>query len=134
MIRRNTIQKDLVLEAVRSMRSHVTAEQVYDYIAVSHPSVGKGTIYRNLNVLAEEGEIKKIEIPNGSDVFDFTLTEHYHVRCVECGMVYDVDMDDVPNLINSIHDSHGMEYYDYDILFRGLCADCQLVERRNANG
>ena len=125
MERRHTIQKELVLNAVRSLRSHVTAEEVYKHIIKKHPSVGKGTVYRNLNVLSDEGEILKVEIPNGSDRFDFTLDEHYHVKCVGCGNVFDVDMEALPDLKKQIHDTHGIKFLGYDILFKGICMECQ---------
>lgn len=48
MQRRNTIQKELVLKAVQDLRSHVTAEEVYEFIRKNHPGIGKGTVYRNL--------------------------------------------------------------------------------------
>ena len=91
MKRRNTIQRNLVLEAIRTMKSHVTAEEVFEFIRKKHPHIGKGTIYRNLGILAEEGEIRRVEIPDGPDRFDFTLKDHYHVRCIRCGEVFDED-------------------------------------------
>lgn len=129
MERRNTIQKELVLQTVRKLRKHLTADEIYQFIIEEHPSVGKGTVYRNLNILVEEGKIRKIAIPNGSDCFDFTLEEHYHVRCVCCGNVFDVDMEVVPDLKKNIQDSHGIRFIDYDILFRGVCVACQDKEK-----
>lgn len=131
MERRHTIQKELVLNAVRSLRSHVTADEVYSVITRDHPAVGKGTVYRNLNILAEEGEIKKVEIPDGPDRFDFTLAEHYHVECVKCGNIFDVDMEAMPDLMGRIHDSRGIRFLSYDILFRGICPKCQEHQCKN---
>lgn len=125
MERRHTIQKDLVLGAVRSLKSHVTAEDVYNYIIKDHPSVGKGTVYRNLNILAEEGEIRKVEVPGGPERFDFTLREHYHIKCKRCGSVTDVDMDAIPDMMDKIHNMNGMKFLSYDIVFQGLCQACQ---------
>lgn len=125
MERRNTIQKDLVLGAVKTLKSHVTADEVYNYIVTSHPSIGKGTVYRNLSILADEGEIRRVEIPNGPDRFDFTLEEHYHVRCVKCGNIFDVDMDTIPDLKEGIKHAHGIKFLGYDILFKGVCIECQ---------
>ena len=96
MERRNTVQKDLVLNAVKGMKSHPTADQVYNLISKDYPSIGKGTVYRNLNILAESGEIKKIEIPDGADRFDFNTSEHYHSQCIECKSVFDVNFDAIP--------------------------------------
>ena len=125
MERRNTIQKELVKNAVFAMRRHVTADEVYEYVKNNHPSVGKGTIYRNLAILSDQGEIRKIEIPNGPDHYDFTLINHYHVRCINCGEVSDAEIDEIPNLISGINSHMGMKYLDYDILFKGICEKCQ---------
>ena len=125
MERRNTIQKELILEAVRGLKRHLTADEVYEYITKEHPTIGKGTVYRNLNILAEEGAIRKIEVPDGPDSFDFTLKNHYHVKCLKCGKVYDVDMDVLPDLLDKIHDTHGMQFIAYDIFFKGICASCR---------
>ena len=124
MVRRNTIQKELVLNAVRSMKSHVTAEDVYNYVIKEHPSIGKGTVYRNLSILSDEGQIRKVGIPGGPDIYDFTLSEHYHIRCAKCGKVCDMDMDMPSDLKKSVHDRHGFEILGYDILFTGICPDC----------
>lgn len=69
MEKRNTIQKELVLNAVTKMHRHVTADEVYDYIKKDYPSIGKGTVYRNLSILADENRIRKVEIPNGAGLF-----------------------------------------------------------------
>lgn len=125
MERRNTIQKDLVLKAVVAMHRHVTADEVHDFIRSEHPSIGKGTVYRNLSILAEEHKIRRVEIPNGSDRFDYILHKHYHMRCVKCGEIFDVDMEELKEIDTFIHDKHGMIFLDHDILFKGVCLNCQ---------
>ena len=107
------------------MKRHVTANEVYEFIKEAHPTIGKGTVYRNLDILVEEGALRKVEVPDGPNRFDFTLKNHYHVRCVKCGEVSDVDMDEMPNLLERIHDTHGIEYLDYDISFKGICPKCR---------
>ena len=72
----------MVLDAVNEMHSHVTADQIYTFIKEKYPSIGRGTVYRNLGILVEEGKVRKVEVPDGSDRFDFTLENHYHVECV----------------------------------------------------
>ena len=128
MERRNTIQKDLVLKTVQGLKRHLTAEEVYEFIKKEHPTIGKGTVYRNLGILAEEGAIRKVEIPDGPDRFDFTLRNHYHVECIRCGEIFDVDMDEVTDLSERIHDTHGMQFLDYDIFFKGICPACRAKE------
>ena len=124
-IRRNTIQKDLVRNAVYEIKRHVTANEVYEFIKESYPTIGKGTVYRNLDILVEKGALRKVEVSEGPNRFDFTLKNHYHVRCVKCGEVSDVDMDEIPDLMRKIHDTHGIEFLDYDISFKGICPKCR---------
>ena len=104
---------------------------MYEFVKRDHPSIGKGTVYRNLAILTEEGAIRKVEVPDGSDRFDFTLKNHYHVRCVKCGEVFDVDMDEIPDLQKKIHDTHGMEFLKYDIFFKGICPECRAQEKED---
>ena len=101
MERRNTVQKDLVRNAVLTMKRHVTAE---------------------------EGSIRRVEVPNGPDRFDFTLRNHYHGRCVRCGEVFDVDIDEIPGLMERIRDPHGMKFLSYDIMFKAICPACQMQD------
>ena len=131
MERRNTIQKALILRAVCELKRHLPADEVYEFVKRDHPSIGKGTVYRNLAILTEEGAIRKVEVPDGSDRFDFTLKNHYHVRCVKCGEVFDVDMDEIPDLQKKIHDTHGMEFLTYDIFFKGICPECRAQEKED---
>ena len=131
MERSNTIQTALILRAVCELKRHLTADEVYEFVKKDHPSIGKGTVYRNLAILTEEGAIRKVEVPDGSDRFDFTLKNHYHVRCVKCGEVFDVDMDEIPDLQKKIHDTHGMEFLTYDIFFKGICPECRAQEKED---
>ena len=67
MIRRNTIQRSLVYEAVNALQNHATADEIYEISVKEHPHISKGTVYRNLNQLAEDGEIRRVEVPGGPD-------------------------------------------------------------------
>lgn len=124
MERRNTIQKELVKNAVFELKSHVTADEVYEFIKKNHPTIGKGTVYRNLKILSDEGEILKVEIPDGPDRFDFTLKKHYHIVCIKCGAVLDVDVPVISQLEEKINTKNSMQILGYDILFKGICSSC----------
>lgn len=107
------------------MKRHVTANEVYEFVKEAYPTIGKGTVYRNLDILVEEGALRKVEVPDGPNRFDFTLKNHYHVRCVKCGEVSDVDMDEILDLMERIHNTHGTKFLDYDISFKGICPKCR---------
>ena len=70
---RNTIQRQIVLQAVNQLHNHPTADAIYAVIAAQHPTISKATVYRNLNQLAAQGEILRVPVPTGADHFDFHL-------------------------------------------------------------
>lgn len=99
MIRRNTLQKEIVIKTIQDIDKHVTADEIYSYINRIHPSISKATIYRILNVLVEEGQITKVDMPSGPTYFDKRLDKHHHVKCIKCQQIYDVDIS-IPDLEN----------------------------------
>lgn len=125
MMKRNTIQRTLVHETVTKLKCHATADEIYEELIREHPNISRGTVYRNLQRLCEMGEIRKIEIPCRADRFDHLCSDHYHIRCVRCGRVFDVDMAYMAGLEESIRDTHGFVFTEHDILFKGVCPDCQ---------
>ena len=133
MMKRNTIQRALVLEAVNRLKCHATADEISEDIAKEHPHISRATVYRNLNLLSETGDIRKIETPGGADRFDHQTHDHCHVRCEKCGRFFDVDMEYVTGLEKGIRDSHGFAFTGYDILFRGICPDCQAASGQGEN-
>lgn len=124
-MRRQTIQRSLVLKAVNKLQCHATADEIYEEIIKEHPNVSRATVYRNLNLLSETGHIRKIEIPGGADCFDHLCHDHCHVKCEKCGRIFDVDMEYVTGLEKNIRNDRGFSFTGYDIIFRGICPNCQ---------
>ncbi|MDR1541775.1 MAG: transcriptional repressor [Clostridiales bacterium] len=125
MIRRNTIQRTLVLETLIKLGCHPTADEIYDELIKQHPNFNRATVYRNLQQLCEIGDIRKREMPDGADRFDHTCSNHYHARCLKCGRVFDVDMDYISDIDKFIKNSNGFEFTEHDIVFKGICAECK---------
>ena len=121
---RNTIQRALVLEAVRSLHNHPTSSDVYEVVRERHPNISRATVYRNLGVLAKKGEVLRVEVPNGADRYDFFNEPHYHAKCSVCGGVFDIDMPYQADLVSRIEDAHGFRVEGHDIIFSGMCAAC----------
>jgi len=124
MIRRNTIQFSLVLEAVKKLSCHATADEVYSALEKEHPHISRGTVYRNLQRLSDLGEIRKREIPGSADRFDHICSNHYHAKCLKCGRVFDVDIEYKAALEKSIKNTHGFLFSGHDIVFKGICSEC----------
>lgn len=128
MAKRNTIQRQLVIAAVRFLANHPTAEEVYDRIIQEYPDISKGTVYRNLNSLVESGLLGKISVPSGADRFDHILARHYHIKCTRCGKFMNVEhFDYIPDLEDKVAALTGYKMDHHDIVFSGVCPECQKI-------
>lgn len=123
MNNRNTIQRQLVLEMVRAMQCHPDADQVYTEIVKAHPHISKATVYRNLNLLAEQGAIRKVKVSEGADRFDFRTEEHYHMRCRRCGRLFDAP--DGAADVALTTETGGFFVENVLVELIGLCPDCK---------
>ena len=92
---RNTKQRAVVLDAVRSLHNHPTSADIYDVVHRDHPNVSRATVYRNLSVLSERGEVLRIPVPNAADRYDFRCDSHFHAKCSRCGGVFDIETEGV---------------------------------------
>ncbi|MFA5446690.1 MAG: transcriptional repressor [Sphaerochaeta sp.] len=130
--KRQTIQKGLVWDAVSSATNHPSAEQIYESIVVTHPSISRATVYRNLNTLVDEGRLRRIKVLGGPDHFDHCLGKHYHIQCTECRQVGDIELYGEVDISEDTIDAHGYALSSYEIVFNGICPDCQ--NKRAAKG
>ena len=121
---RQTFQKTLTLEAVRTMKCHPTADQVYTFVAEKYPEISRATVYRNLNQLCEAGEIGRVKNPYGADRFDHIAGRHFHFICRKCGSLSDVKLADVSHLNELCEAQTGAQVEECNIFFEGLCKNC----------
>ena len=125
--KRITRQRVIILEELRKVRSHPTADELYHMVRQRLPRISLGTVYRNLDMLAEQGEILKIESAGNSKRFDGIAAPHQHVRCIRCGRVADI----LPPL--PLPDTSAITLPDFYIVaarleFDGLCEACAKLE------
>ena len=87
---RNTRQRKVILEELKKLKCHPTATELYEAARSRIPKISLGTVYRNLELLASNGIIKKLEFSGAEARFDGNTSKHYHARCIHCGRVDDV--------------------------------------------
>ena len=128
MAARNTVQKTIIHDALVSLANHPTADEVYEAVHATHPSISRATVFRTLSKLSDEGVVLRVRINNGADHFDHQTFPHYHVHCVECGRVDDVIMpavDDPALLDERASAVSGYAVCGHELQFDGLCPACQ---------
>ncbi|HZK70774.1 MAG TPA: transcriptional repressor [Clostridia bacterium] len=125
MGKRTTIQKQLVLDAVVNLASHPTADDVYNEVILKYSNISKGTVYRNLNSLVDDDQLRRISVPDAADRFDATNKPHYHIKCKKCEVFYDIDTPYISEIDTKIADIIGFELEGHDIVFKGICPKCK---------
>lgn len=121
---RNTAQRKLTLDAVLAMRSHPTADQVYAYVRTQDAHISRGTVYRNLNILSELNEIRRMSMPIGPDHYDHRVDNHYHFCCRGCGRVVDTGLPYNEELNRATPGIAGYQTEWHRLVLVGLCPDC----------
>lgn len=122
---RMTRQRRVILQTLVSMRSHPTADELYAVVRSELPSVSLGTIYRNLDVLARSGRVRKLDTGGNQARFDAELAPHHHVRCGACGRVDDVAIVQADELPCPKQSAHGFTITRCRIEYDGYCPDCR---------
>lgn len=121
---RLTPQRQVILEELAKVKSHPTANEVYDMVRKRLPRIGLGTVYRNLELLADNGMILKLEVGGSQKRFDATTHLHYHIRCSCCGKVDDLELEAMPHLNQVASSTSDYEVLSHHIEFSGICEAC----------
>jgi len=125
---RMTNQRLKIIDYLKSVKTHPNAKTVYEAVRKELPAITLATVYRNLNLLAEQGEILRLEI-NNEYRYDGDLCKHQHCICKECGEIFDVFHPDISDyaLRKIEHDDFHPECVN--IIYGGTCKKC-LKEKR----
>ena len=117
-------QREAILAYLNSTKEHPTAETVYNSLRKTNPKLSLGTVYRNLNLLTESGEIQRLCLGDGTDHFDATVLPHYHFVCKECGRVMDLKMPIFELPDETEMDSFIGEVHTHQMFLYGRCKKC----------
>ncbi len=124
MVRKQSKQRVAILQYLQSTREHPTADVVYSNLRQELPNISLGTVYRNLSVLADSGDILRINLGDGTDRFDYRTQPHYHFICEECGAVMDLELEDIPSVTHIARDQFDGHIAGHTTYFHGICPNC----------
>ena len=117
-------QRESIKACLMARHDHPTADAIYASIREEFPNISLGTVYRNLNLLVELGEIQKLRCGDGADHFDADTRPHYHFMCRECGCIEDLPME-ISQEVNDLAQEHVHGKIDSHITyFYGVCENC----------
>ncbi len=123
-------QRESIKRNLLERRDHPTADMVFADIRKEYPNVSLGTVYRNLSLLAETGEIRKLPSTGGADHFDGNMVPHHHFVCTRCGGIQDVFLKEHAE-DEMIDDAGGQiqgTITDCSMQFNGICESCSKLQ------
>ena len=130
---RMTNQRQVILEEIRKVNSHPTADEIYEMVRKRIPRISMGTVYRNLDVLSKTGLIRKIDPGYPQMRFDGNTQDHYHITCMGCGRIDDVPVDQPDYPLDDLEKAlvRATEYSisGHNLEFFGLCPACMRKEK-----
>jgi Fur family peroxide stress response transcriptional regulator len=133
--RRQTNQRQWVLSALRA-NGHMSALDIYNKVRAEHPDISVATVYRNLGILAEDGQIQAIGSCQQKEVYDIRTDIHAHFICQNCGLVFDVEVDAAACAdLTATLQAAGHQVNEKRITWYGICRDCRQAthEKEESN-
>ncbi len=118
-------QREAIKEFLSGRKDHPTADGVYTEVRKEFPNISLGTVYRNLTLLADLGEIARVNVGDGVDHFDPNTKMHYHFICRACGCVQDLDIDNIVNINEMANANFDGEIGGNVTYFYGICGKCK---------
>jgi len=135
MQQRQTIQKQIIvetLEKLKHVRGHLSIDEIYSVIKENYASISKTTVYRNVRQLAEGGIIKQITLEDGLERYDLNTHDHYHFTCTSCNVIYDAEIDGLPNFSQYLNEHYGFTTETISLSFTGTCDSCSLEPKNSS--
>ena len=124
VVRKHSKQREMIMEFLMTRKDHPTADTVYMNVRQQNPNISLGTVYRNLTLLADTGEILRLRVGDGVDHFDADTSPHYHFICSKCGSVIDLEMESIDSITEVAEKHFGGHIAGHVTYFYGTCENC----------
>ena len=122
-------QREAIFRNLQSRYDHPNADMIFASIREEIPNISLGTVYRNLALLVETGDILKVGPDGeGKERYDGHTHPHAHFFCEECGGIEDVSevFDTRP-----IEETLQIKIYEANITLKGVCRNCLHQQQEN---
>lgn len=117
-------QREIIKKFLEGRRDHPTADIVYMNVRKQLPHISLGTIYRNLTLLTDTGDIQRLRLGDGVDHFDADISPHYHFICQGCGCVQDLRLEETDGILDTARAHFGGRIEGHMTYFYGSCNQC----------
>jgi Fur family peroxide stress response transcriptional regulator len=123
--RRHSAQRDNLRAILHGRTDHPDAQKIYDELKAVMPRISLGTVYRNLMLLADEGELQVLDVGDGKVRFDPNAAPHAHFLCTKCHRVSDMPEGSYTLKVDRRAAAKCGSISACSVSFTGICPDCQ---------
>ena len=120
-------QREWIYQTVLRSGGHLTAEDVFGMVRGEIPNISLGTVYRNLNTLADNDMIGRVGMISGAECFDWDPNSHEHFYCRKCHKIINLDLPE-GELNALIKNVPGLRIEGHCLTVTGVCAECASKE------
>lgn len=120
-----TPQRLAVYEVLANTKEHPNAEMIFNSLQATYPTMSLATVYKTIDILNEIGLVQILNAGEDSFRYDADMSNHAHVRCVECGRVDDVFDLDAAKVTRDIEAGTRYRLTGQQFYFYGVCPECQ---------
>lgn len=120
-----TTQKQAVLEYVTQAKNHPTAQEVYEGVRETLPRISFATVYRNLDSLAKQGQIKEVQFVDKKKRYEAVMHDHQHFICSQCDRIIDMELSKLLNVTEAVKKMQCHLVQSYNLELIGVCAACR---------
>lgn len=124
-------QRDAIKNFLADRKDHPSADTIYTNLRKEYPNISLGTVYRNLALLCELGEIQKLTSENGGDRYDGNPAPHCHFHCIECSSVIDLENDNLADIMSMVSKNFSGHLINCSVNFTGYCESCYQIKNRS---
>jgi Fur family ferric uptake transcriptional regulator len=126
---RLTEPRRIVASLIAEQDGHFSAADLVADARRRRLGVGRATVFRALEVLAELGMVNRIDLPSGEHAYvACEPLHHHHVVCSRCGRVVEIADEGLRTVVREVARRTGFRIDDHRLEFYGLCPSCQADE------
>ena len=118
----NTRQKAAIREALLEADRPLSPDEILEGAQRHHPTLGKATVYRNIQSLVEEGWLQSVEIPGDTARYEVAgKAHHHHFQCNQCKKMFELE-GCIPSFKPRL--PRGFRTTGHEFFLYGLCSQC----------
>ena len=122
---RHSDVRDKIYEYLCGTKTHPSANMIYNDLKPSIPKLSLGTVYTNLKLFEELGQVIRVANVNGFERYDADTSEHVHLVCDECGAVNDIMDADIRKAKKACQAGQA-QIKGIQIVLHGTCENCYV--------